>query len=75
MTKLASLAAAVAGALRSRGVAELAAMVTAEAGIAVFKIAFGVWVGESDERDLAEVLRGTLADLKVAVAENNSSVR
>jgi AcrR family transcriptional regulator len=75
LTKLASLAAAVAGALRSRGVADPAAMVTAEAGIAVFKIAFGVWVDESNERDLADVLRATLAELKSAVADNDSSVR
>src|SRR2546423_6618373 len=38
LIKLAGLAAALAGALRDRGVADLAASLTAEAGIAVFKV-------------------------------------
>ncbi len=64
LIKLASLAAAVAAALRRRGVADPAAMLTAEAGIAVFKVAFGIWVDASNERGLADVMRQTLADLR-----------
>ena len=44
LIKLASLAAALADALRRRGVADPAATLTAEAGIAVFKVAFERWV-------------------------------
>jgi AcrR family transcriptional regulator len=64
LIKLASLAAAVADALRGRGVRDPAAMLTAEAGIAVFKVAFEIWVGEANERDFAEVVRDALAELK-----------
>lgn len=65
LIKLASLAAAVADALRGRGVGEAAALLTAEAGIAVFKVAFGLWVAESNDRELAVLLRETLAELRV----------
>ena len=47
LIKLASLAAALADALRQRGVRDPAASLTAEAGIAVFRVAFERWV----ERD------------------------
>ena len=53
LIKLASLAAALADALRRRGVEDPAASLAAEAGIAVFKIAFERWVGETEQRDLA----------------------
>ena len=44
LIKLAALAAALADALRGRGVADPAASLAAEAGIAVFKVAFQRWV-------------------------------
>jgi AcrR family transcriptional regulator len=44
LIKMASLASAFAAALRKRGVNEPAASLTAEAGIAVFRIAFERWV-------------------------------
>ncbi len=44
LIKLASLSAALAGALRRRGVADHAASLAAEVAIAVFKIAFERWV-------------------------------
>src|SRR5579871_4843573 len=46
VVKLATLAAAVAGALRDRGVTEPAASLAGEAGIAVFKVAFERWVSQ-----------------------------
>ena len=52
LIKLASLASALADALRRRGATEPAATLTAEAGIAVFKVAFERWVDESNELDL-----------------------
>jgi AcrR family transcriptional regulator len=46
LTKLATLATAIAGALRQRGVPEPAASLAAEAGIAVFKTAFARWTSD-----------------------------
>jgi AcrR family transcriptional regulator len=73
LIKLASLAAAVAEALRGRGVRDPAAMLTAEAGIAVFKVAFEIWVDEANERDFAEVARDALAELKTVTAGRESA--
>ena len=55
LIKLAALAAALADALRLRGVKDPAAILTAEAGIAVFKIAFERWINETNYRDLSEL--------------------
>jgi AcrR family transcriptional regulator len=68
LTKLASLSAAIAGALRDRGVQEPAASLTAEAGIAVLKVAFERWTAGHAQADLAELFRETMAGLRVATA-------
>ena len=47
LIKLASLAGAIARALRERGVGDPAASLTAEAGIAVFRVAFERWTDDS----------------------------
>jgi AcrR family transcriptional regulator len=52
LIKLAALAAAVAEALRRRGVAAPAAGLAAEAGIAIFKSAFESWLADGKKRDL-----------------------
>jgi AcrR family transcriptional regulator len=62
--KLRSIATAVADALRSRGVAESAATLTAEAGVTVFKVAFERWIEDRKPRDLAQHIRTTLKELK-----------
>jgi AcrR family transcriptional regulator len=64
LIKLATLAAAMAEALRGRGVASPAASLTAEAGIAVFKVAFERWVDATNRRDLPRLIRESLAELK-----------
>src|SRR5882724_2192632 len=64
LIKLASLSAALADALRGRGVSGPAATLTAEAGIAVFKVAFDNWVDDSNQRDLAQLMRESLDELK-----------
>jgi AcrR family transcriptional regulator len=64
LIKLASLASAMAGALRGRGVTEPTASLAAEAGIAVFKVAFERWIGGSDEHDLARLIRESLDELR-----------
>ena len=68
LIKLASLASALADALRRRGVTDPAASLTAEAGIAVFKIAFERWVSETGEADLPQLIRASLGDLRAVTA-------
>ena len=68
LIKLATLAAALAGELRRRGVGEPAASLTAEAGIAVFKIAFERWVDESNERDFSQLVRESFDELRTVAA-------
>jgi AcrR family transcriptional regulator len=67
LIKLASLAVAIADALRQRGVSDPAASLTAEAGIAVFKIAFERWIGEVQPRDFPEIVRESMEELKAAI--------
>jgi AcrR family transcriptional regulator len=68
LIKLASLGSALAGALHRRGVKDPAAGLTAEAGIAVFKIAIESWVEESNQRDLPALIRESLDELKAVTA-------
>jgi AcrR family transcriptional regulator len=68
LIKLASLASALAGALRRRGVSEPAASLTAEAGIAVFKIAFGLWIDGDSDQDLPRLIQESLDELKAVTA-------
>jgi AcrR family transcriptional regulator len=67
LIKLATLASALAETLRQRGVPEPAAALTAEAGMAVFKVGFGRWVAPAEEREMAQVMRESLAALRAAV--------
>jgi AcrR family transcriptional regulator len=64
LIKLASLASAMAAALRERGVEEPEASLSAEAGIAVLKIAFTSWVDEGGQRDLPALIREFFSKLK-----------
>ena len=68
LIKLASLASAIAGALRRRGVGDPAAGLTAEAGIAVFKIAFERWINQAGHADLPQLMRESLEELKAVTA-------
>jgi len=68
LIKLASLASALAGALRRRGVTEPAASLAAEAGIAVFRIAFERWINETGQADLPQLIRDSLDQLKTVTA-------
>jgi AcrR family transcriptional regulator len=68
LIKLASLASALADALRRRGVADPAAGLVAEAGIAVFRIAFERWIDETDGSDLPTLMRRSLDELGAAIA-------
>ncbi len=68
LIKLAALAAGTAEALRQRGVAEPAASLTAEAGIAVFKVAFARWVDPANKRGFAALIKESLDELKAVTA-------
>jgi hypothetical protein len=72
LIKLASLASALAGALRRRGVADPAATLTAEAGIAVFKVAFARWVSDNDSCDLPQHIRESLDELRAVTASRSA---
>lgn len=71
LIKLASLAAAMAEALRDRGVREPTASLTGEAGIAIFKIAFERWTGESNEVELTELIQDSLRELRLLTADDS----
>ncbi len=68
LIKLATLSAAIAGTLRERGVKDPAASLTAEAGIAVFKIAFERWITDPGQQDFGYFVRESLDELKAVTA-------
>ena len=70
LIKLAALSAALADTLRRPGVTDPAASLSAEAGIAVFKIAFKRWINETNQ-DFAQLTRDTLDELKALTAGND----
>jgi AcrR family transcriptional regulator len=77
LIKLAVLAAAMAGALRDRGIPEPAASLAAEAGMAVFKVAFARWVSEPGQPDLPGIFRESMKELGDVLAPKarNTPVR
>jgi AcrR family transcriptional regulator len=70
LIKLASLASAIAGALRKRGVGDPAASLTAEAGIAVLKVAFTQWVYQAGPADLPHLMLASFGELKAVTASS-----
>jgi AcrR family transcriptional regulator len=68
LIKLASLASAIAEALRARGVKDPAANLAAEAAIAAFRIAFERWTSKTNTPDLPRLIRDSLDELRVVTA-------
>jgi AcrR family transcriptional regulator len=68
LIKLAALSAALADALRRRGVTEPAASLAAEAGVAVFRIAIERWQDETSQQDLPQLIGESLDALKAMTA-------
>jgi len=68
LIKLASLTTALAAALRERGLDETAASLTAEIGIAVFRVAFERWIAPGEERDFAALVHESLAQVRAVAA-------
>ena len=73
--KLASIATAVAGALRARGVDEPAATLAAESGSTVFGIAFAQWIREDEQRSLADIAAEVLRELLALTATAPGQLR
>jgi AcrR family transcriptional regulator len=75
LIKLASLASALADALRRRGIGEPASSLAAEAGIAVFKIAFEGWVHDEHGRTLSQVIRESMDELSHVTGDRTQAAR
>lgn len=70
LIKLASMATTIGDALQRRGVAEPAASLTAQAGVAIFRVAFERWLDDPAERGLDTHIRDALALLRSVAAED-----
>src|SRR5918996_2437120 len=68
LIKFASASAALADTLRRRGAGEPAASLTAEAGVAVFKVGFELWLAASEEREMSQFMRESLDELKAVIS-------
>ncbi|WP_103337641.1 TetR/AcrR family transcriptional regulator [Amycolatopsis sp. CA-126428] len=66
LLKLATLRAAMADALRARGVPDPTARLAAEIGGLAFSTGFARWVAPDNEREFAELVREALAELLAA---------
>jgi AcrR family transcriptional regulator len=66
--KYAMLAADMAEALRDRGVEPVSAGLAADAGVAVFRVAFERWIEEGERRDFGRLARDTLDTLTAVIA-------
>jgi len=75
LIKLASWAAALADALRSRGVADPVASLTGEVAMGVFRNAFERWVDESNRRGLPELIRDSFDQLRELASSDRSQSR
>jgi AcrR family transcriptional regulator len=64
LIKLSSTSSAIADALRRRGVPDSAAKLTAEAGVAAFRVAFERWLAEGRRDQLPQYIRESLDELK-----------
>jgi AcrR family transcriptional regulator len=68
LAKLADYSAAVAAALRERGASERQANLAAEAGMTVLRVALQQWANGDDDRELAAVMRDSVAELRSLAA-------
>ncbi|MEU9359584.1 helix-turn-helix domain-containing protein [Streptomyces sp. NPDC048301] len=73
LIKLASLSAVLAETLRGRGVPERSASLSAETGIAVFKVGFERWIADGEDRAMALVMREVLDELTGLAARGGGS--
>ncbi|MDX6255449.1 MAG: hypothetical protein QOJ11_1783 [Frankiales bacterium] len=71
LIKMASLSEALAHGLLQRDIADAEARLAAEAGVAVFRVAFERWVAQAGNQGLSDVLRESFAQLRALAAEPN----
>ena len=67
LIKLADVASAMAEALRRRGVPEPSASMTAELGMAAFRVAFERWVADGEQRSFLTLVDEALTNVAAAV--------
>jgi AcrR family transcriptional regulator len=72
LLKLTGLTSAMAAALRERGTPEPTALLVAECGMTIFRVAFARWVGGNDDHDLASIMDEVVAELHELVALTTS---
>jgi AcrR family transcriptional regulator len=75
LIKLATISTALAGTLREHGIAEPAASLAAEAGVAVFKVGFERWIAPGEKRDMSQLMRESLNELKAVTAAESGDDR
>jgi AcrR family transcriptional regulator len=68
LAKGADYSAAVAGTLRERGVGEPQATLAAGVGMTVFRVALERWASGDDDRDLNEITRSAMTELRAVTA-------
>lgn len=68
LIKMATLSAALADGLRTRGVAEPDASLAAQSGIVVLQVAFGRWVTGVGDDDLGRAMRASLQRLRTVTS-------
>jgi AcrR family transcriptional regulator len=68
LAKLADYAAAIAEALRQRGVSDPQATLAAETGMTVLRMALQRWADGDDGADLAAIMRDSMAELRTLIA-------
>lgn len=66
----AGLSAALAGALRARGLRDPAATLAAEVGLVVFRVASEQWMDPTNDRDLPELIRESFDELAALGAKD-----
>ncbi|MFE3280698.1 hypothetical protein [Nocardia sp. NPDC059239] len=75
LIKCATLAAAIAGVLRDRGVADTAAELAGQVGIAVLHTAFGRWTRQDGGRELSRFIRETADEMHTLTARASPAGR
>lgn len=75
LIKLQTIASALGEALRQHGIDATEATLAAEAGVAVFRVAFDRWATGSARQDLSEVIETSLSELRAATASKPSRRR
>lgn len=68
LRKMGSLAAAVAAALRAKGVGETTAILATESGVTVFRVAFARWVAPACDASLTDLITEVVAELRAVTS-------